>query len=79
MLLDVEKIDSQTCGCTIKKAIRAIDPTAEVTVDTGASRVRVEGLLSKQQVMDALAAIGYPASHAAPHSGEGSDCCGGCS
>ncbi|MFD0737857.1 heavy-metal-associated domain-containing protein [Lysobacter koreensis] len=79
MLLDLEKIASHTCGCTIKKAIRAIDPTAAVTVDTGANRVRVEGLLTGQQAISALAAAGYPARHAAPHSGQGSDCCGGCS
>lgn len=79
MLLDVEKNSVQTCGCTITKAIRAIDPTAEVTVDTATKRVRVDGLLTGQQAIDALAAAGYSASHAAPHSGEGSDCCGGCS
>lgn len=79
MLLDVEAISSQTCGCTIKKAIRALDPSAEVTIDTGARRVRVEGALTGQQAIDALAAAGYPATHAAPHSGKGSDCCGGCS
>lgn len=78
MLLDIEKTDP-TFGAAIENVIRALDPTAQITVDVGASRVRVEGLLNKQQVIHALATAGYPASLVAPHSGEGSDCCGGCS
>lgn len=79
MLLHLENIDTQTCGCTIKKAIRAIDPAAEASVDTAARRARVDGLLTGQQAIDDQATAGYPASPAAPHSGESSDCCGGCS
>lgn len=79
MLLDIEKTTDPTSGAAIENAIHAADPTARVTVEVGTDRVRVEGLLTGQQAIDALAAAGYPASHAAPHSGEGSDCCGGCS
>lgn len=78
MLLDIEKADPAS-SAAIENAIRAVDPTAHVTLDADANRVRVEGLLTSQQAIDALVAAGYPASHAAPHSGEGSDCCGGCS
>ena len=79
MLFDVEDITCDKCGESIERAILSRDPTATVTVQLVDKRVRVEGLLTGQQVLDALAAAGYPASSAAPHSGEGSECCGGCS
>ena len=79
MLFDVEDITCDKCDDAIRSAILAQDPTAQVTVNTADKRVRVEGLLSEQQALTALAGAGYPASTAAPHSGEGSDCCGGCS
>ena len=79
MLFDVDAISTEQCGTTIKNAILARDPTATVVVSTDDKRVRVEGLLTEQQAIDALSAAGYPASEAAPHSGEGSQCCGGCS
>lgn len=79
MLLEVEKITCDKCGDAIQNAILAQDPTAQVTVNVADQQVRVEGLITQQQAIDALAAAGYPASNAAPHSGEGSDCCGGCS
>ncbi|WP_052100849.1 heavy-metal-associated domain-containing protein [Novilysobacter arseniciresistens] len=79
MLFEVEDISCEKCSDKIETAIRAADPTAQVTVKTAEKRVRVEGLLTAEQAMAALAAAGYPASEAPPHSGEGSDCCGGCS
>ncbi|MGY1424601.1 heavy-metal-associated domain-containing protein [Lysobacter sp. A289] len=79
MLLDVEEITCDKCSDAITTAILAQDPTAQVTVNVDHKQVRVEGLLTQQQAIDALATAGYPASNAAPHSGEGSDCCGGCS
>lgn len=79
MLLDVEKITCDHCADAIRDAILAHDPTAQIVVNRDTAQVRVEGLLPRQVVVNALASAGYPASHAAPHSGEGSDCCGGCS
>ena len=79
MLFEVEDISCDKCSDKIEQAIRATDPTAQVTVKTDEKRVRVEGVLTAEQALAALAAAGYPASEAAPHSGEGSDCCGGCS
>lgn len=79
MLFEVEDISCDKCSDKIEKAIRAADPTAQVTVKIDEKRVRVEGLLTTEQALAALAAAGYPASEAAPHSGEGSECCGGCS
>jgi len=35
--------------------------------------------LSQQQAIEAMAKAGFAATTAAPHSGEGSECCGGCS
>ena len=79
MLFDIEDITGDTCAAAIQRAIVAQDPTAQVTVKVGDKRVRVEGLLTEQQALDTLAKAGYPATAAAPHSGEGSECCGGCS
>lgn len=79
MLFEVEEISCGKCSTKIQQAIGAVDPTAHVDVDVDAGRVRVEGVLGKDQVIAALAAAGYPARKAKPHSGAGSDCCGGCS
>lgn len=79
MLLDIKDISSNACGETIRKTILDLDPTAQVTMQADAGRLRVEGVLTDQQAIDALAGAGYSASAAAPHSGEGSECCGGCS
>lgn len=79
MLFDIEEITGEQCSDSIQRAILAQDPSASVTVKLADKQVRVEGLLTEQQALAALAAAGYPATSAAPHSGEGSDCCGGCS
>ena len=79
MLFDIENVTGDCCAPIIERAILAQDPTAQVTVQIADQRVRVEGLLSEQQALDALAKAGYPAAASAPHSGEGSECCGGCS
>lgn len=79
MLFEVEAITCDKCSDLIERAILSQDPTATVTVQVAEKRVRVEGLLTEPQALDALAAAGYPASSDAPHSGEGSECCGGCS
>jgi len=79
MLFDIENVTGDCCAPVIERAILAQDPTAQVTVQVAERRVRVEGLLTQQQALDVLAKAGYPADTAAPHSGEGSECCGGCS
>ena len=79
MLFDLEGITCVTCSDSIEQAILSRDPTAAVTVELADKRVRVEGLLTERQALDALAAAGYRASSAAPHSAPGSECCGGCS
>lgn len=79
MLFEVEGISCGECSGKIQQALVAVDPTARVEVDVDAGRVRVEGLLRKEQALEALEGAGYPARNAKPHSGAGSDCCGGCS
>lgn len=67
------------CGASerIEQALAAIDPQASVTVNPVAGSVAVDGLLSKEQAIAALAGAGF---HATPaHVSGGSDCCGGCS
>ena len=66
------------CGASerIEQALAAIDPRASVSVNAVAGSVSVEGLLSKEQAIAALAQAGF---HAAPaHERGGSDCCGSC-
>lgn len=79
MLFDVEDITCDSCTDKIQNAIRAVDPTARVEVNRADSRVRVEGLLTESQAIAAIRGVGFPVANAGPHSGEGSDCCGGCS
>ena len=79
MLFDIEAIPDTAAAAAIERAILAQDPTAQVTVKAADQRVRVEGLLTEPQALAALAKAGYPATTSAPHSGEGSECCGGCS
>lgn len=79
MLFEVEGISCGKCSTKIQQAVTAVDPTARVEVDVDAGRVQVEGVLGKDQAIAAIAGAGYPAKNAKPHSGAGSDCCGGCS
>lgn len=79
MLFDVPDITCDECGDPIVRALLARAPDASVSVDVGEKRVRIEGLMTEQQALEALASAGYPATVAAPHSGQGSECCGGCS
>lgn len=77
MILELQ--ESICCGATerIQQAIAGIDPQASVTVHAVAGSVEVQGLLSKEQAIAALAGAGFHASPA--HVSGGSDCCGGCS
>lgn len=61
----------------IEQAIVAVDPKANVVVDSTTGSVTIEGGLSKDQAIAALATAGFSARPA--HVSGGSDCCGGCS
>lgn len=67
------------CGAPerIEQAINAVDPKASVAVDKITGSVAIEGGLSKEQAIGALATAGFSARPA--HVSGGSDCCGGCS
>lgn len=77
MLLELS--ERVCCGAPdrITQAIVAIDPQATVSVNSVTSSVTVEGALSKEQAIAALAQAGFTAAPA--HVSGGSDCCGGCS
>jgi phage terminase large subunit-like protein len=67
------------CGAPdrIEQAIVAIDPQATVAVNSVSGSVPIEGGVSKEQAIAALASAGFTARSA--HVSGGSDCCGGCS
>ncbi len=57
-------VTGMTCGhCvrTVTEAVKAVDPMAEVQVDLGSKRVRVQGQSSAEELIRALGAAGYPA------------------
>lgn len=78
MLFDIATLKDDASAGDITRAILARDPTAQITVQLANRRVRVEGLITEQQALDALQGAGHFATKAPPHSGEGSTCCGGC-
>ena len=56
------EVPGMSCGhCTaaIEKAIKAIDPTAKVTCDTGTRKVDVESILSERALTEAIRNAGY--------------------
>lgn len=78
MLFDIVTLKDDASAGAVTQALLARDPTAQVTVQLANRRVRVEGLLTEHQALDALQGAGHFATKAPPHSGEGSTCCGGC-
>lgn len=57
-------VDNMSCGhcvASITRALRALDPQAEVRVDLAAATVEVEGRIDSGQAVAAMAAEGYPA------------------
>jgi copper chaperone len=61
------KVPDMSCGhCAgaVTRAIKAIDPQAEVTVDVAAKTVAVETTMPEAAVSAALAKAGYPTSAA---------------
>jgi copper chaperone len=59
--LDVTGMTCGHCVRTVTEAIKAVDPKAEVQVDLGSKRVRVQGQSSAEELIRALDAAGYPA------------------
>jgi copper chaperone len=75
-------VTGMTCGhCvrTVTQAVKAVDPEAQVQVDLGSRRVRVEGRSSPDELIRALGEAGYPAvaaREAAPAGAARKGCCG---
>lgn len=57
------KVDDMTCGhcvSSITKAVQAMDPNAQVTVDLAAHRVQIDSTLADEtQQRDAIREAGY--------------------
>ena len=60
-------VNGMTCGhcvSAVTRAVKALDPGADVQVDLGSKRVRVTGRSSADQLIGALGEAGYPATPA---------------
>lgn len=79
--LSVKEMTCGHCIDTVTRAVKSIDPEAQVQVDLGSKRVRVQGRATQDGLLRALNDAGYPAvpatgpvPSAAPRSG---CCCAG--
>jgi copper chaperone len=61
MRFHVENMTCGHCDRTIRKAIAALSPAATVAIDLGAKTVEVDGTLTAEQIVAALAEEGYTA------------------
>lgn len=59
MEFDVPKMSCGHCTAAIEKSIKAADPKASVSCDTGTHRVRVESGLSQTAIASAITDAGY--------------------
>lgn len=74
-------VTGMTCGHCVRAvtdAVKTLDREAEVQVDLASKRVRVEGRSSASELIAALDAAGYPATHAGatPAAATRKGCCG---
>ena len=77
MILELAERVCCDAPARIEQAIAVVDPKATVDVSSMTGSVTIEGALSKDQAIAALASAGFSARPA--HVSGGSDCCGGCS
>ena len=59
------RVNDMTCGhcvSAVTRAVKSVDPEAEVQVDLEGKRVRVEGQSSADALSKALEQAGYPAT-----------------
>ena len=60
-------VQGMTCGhcvSAVTRAVKTVDPEADIQVDLGTGRVRVEGRSSAEALGKAIADAGYPAAAA---------------
>ena len=62
MLFKVENMSCQHCVNAVTRALRALDPAAEVTVDLASGEVRADGHFDAEAAIAALAEADYTAT-----------------
>ena len=62
--LNVKDMTCGHCITAVTRAVKSVDPSAEVQVDLGSGRVRVDGRSAAGELIRALGDAGYPASPA---------------
>jgi copper chaperone len=75
------RVEGMTCGhcvSAVTRAVKAIDPEANVQVDLGAGRVRVEGRSSAEVLGKAITEAGYAAAPAGAQAPAAARTKGGC-
>jgi copper chaperone len=82
---EVPDMSCRSCAGKISKAIREVDPQAQVDVDLASKRVRVDSTgPAPEELSAAIAQVGYTPSVQtqgtlrAGAEGNGISCCGGC-
>ena len=78
------RVEGMTCGhcvSAVTRAVKAVDPEADVQVDLGAGRVRVNGRSSAEALGKAITGAGYAVAAAgapgpAAAGKKGGCCCG---
>ena len=58
------RVDEMSCGhcvSTVQKAVKSVDPAAQVSVDLPTGTVTVESAASEDTITDAIRSAGYPA------------------
>jgi copper chaperone len=58
--LKVEEMSCGHCVSTVQKAVKSVDPSAEVSVDLPTGTVTVESAASEASIADAIRSAGYP-------------------
>jgi copper chaperone len=75
------RVEGMTCGhCVnaVTRAVKTVDPEANVQVDLGTGRVQVDGRSSADALGKAIAEAGYPASPAGEQAPAAARKKGGC-
>lgn len=79
--LNVQNMTCGHCVSAVTRAVKSVDPQAEVQVDLPSGRVRVDSDATAGELIRAIDAAGYPAAAAqepAKVLAVKSGCCGSC-
>ena len=61
LIMQVEGMTCQGCADAVTRAIRRLDPSAEVAVDLDHGRITIRTFAQSLEIADALAKAGYEA------------------